>query len=436
MRWETATGRSTWLILAALAAATVGVAVTQRAGLVALLLVIAAGLYALSRNGHFWTRLGFALLCVPVLNVPSIGLPLSEVAAGALAVGAALHGQLRADRFSRLIFGCLALLPGCLVLSAALNSDVGGTALRRLGHVSIFVALAFAVASRAFANRDVATGLLSGLCLSGLVGLYERLTGVYPFDDFYSGRLTGLFGDPNVAGFFTLVLGCVALEHMNRRSQTATLIASVPLLVIVWLSFSRTTWLATAAVVIWLLVGYRLPRIIGAVAIVAGIALAFSVPADVRESGPFQGRSGSDMLRHLITKSEQQTTRAHWVIGQGPGTARAIAFGRQFFYHDSYLALLTEGGVPAVAVYGVGFLGALLSISAARRRSGLLEAGFIATAVIAVNLGEVLLELPVAVLIGAAVAEAGDRVALLRPSRAEPLHEVRLARPFANAVRS
>jgi O-antigen ligase len=120
--------------------------------------------------------------------------------------------------------------------------------------------------------------------------------------------------------------------------------------------------------------------------------------------GPFSDRVGSDALRVRISKLELlQIANAPW-YGYGPGTSTVEVQGQLFFFHNSYLSIHNEAGrVGQVLLIAAGALTlfALLRLPT-ERRNPWYEAAIIAVSVCAVNLGEVLLELPAALALGMA----------------------------------
>jgi O-antigen ligase len=180
------------------------------------------------------------------------------------------------------------------------------------------------------------------------------------------------------------------------------------LVVCVVLTYSRTSFLAVALIVLWIIVGRLLAGSLAWLMLAGMIWLVTNVPVSLRTLGPFSDRIGSDQLRARIVRLEElQIVDARW-YGHGPGTSKVDVSGEIFFFHNSYLAILNEGG--RVAQVLIVLAGALTLLALVRLRAELrnpwYEAGIIAVAVCAVNLGEVLLELPAALVLGLAAAHA------------------------------
>jgi O-antigen ligase len=334
----------------------------------------------------------FLFAALPMAYFQVRGLPVSELAAG-LAVGLALLRKPRVRSTPWLTWPLLGLL-GLMLLSAQLNGawiDPG----RRLLHVSLYVALALTAAQGRFHTRSMAKGLAVGLLFSAGAYYVGYGTG-------YPGRLAGLMADPNSAGYILSTLGCLALAGLGASRWRIPL--GLLLAACVVLTYSRTSMLAVALILLWVAIGRRLAASLGSVLLIGMIWIVTNVPVSLQTFGPFSDRSGSDALRRRIVRLEQlQISEAPW-YGHGPGTSWVDVQGDRFLFHNSYLAIHNEvGRVGQVLLVLIGVL-ALMALL--RLRPGLrnpwYEASLIAVAVCAVNLGEVLLELPSALALGMA----------------------------------
>jgi O-antigen ligase len=334
----------------------------------------------------------FLFAALPMAELQVRALPLSELAVG-LAVGLAL---LRRPRFKApgwLIMPLLALL-ALMFLSAQLNGADFDPA-RRLLHLTLYVAVALMAAQGRFHTRSMATGLAVGLLVSAAAYYVGYGTS-------YEGRLAGLMADPNAAGYMLTTLGALALAGLPGSRMRVPL--GLILVVAVVLTFSRTSLLALALIVVWIIIGRMLAVSFGALLLAAMIWVATNIPVTLQTLGPFEDRLGSDVLRARIVKLEElQISDAPW-YGHGPGSSWVEVQGQIFFFHNSYLSIHNEGGRVAqllIVVVGAAALVALLSLRP-ELRSPWYEAAIIAVAVCAVNLGEVLLELPTALALGMA----------------------------------
>lgn len=342
---------------------------------------------------RFLDFVAFFAFGFPVVVTPGVGLPVNEVLPLVLCAVALTREATSRKPVPAWFLSGLLLLLTALAVTSYLH---GLTPAKRLLHVALYVALATFIASGRIhvpsAVRGIAFGLGASIVLS--------LAGFGP--DNYAGRLTGYLGDPNGGGYIITVLGAVALGLGTRRRARYVLMALI--LAAVVLTYSRTTLLAVALSVVWLLVGRRLSTLAGAALVAAMIYAVGHIPPELRLFGPFSDRGGSDALRDRIIGQEHADIATSPLIGSGAGTAHVAIDGKEFFYHSSYLALQREGGVLAMAILlGLMVLTFLSSIRMPNHlRNPWLEAGIICLAVCAINLGEVLLELPAAVVLGMA----------------------------------
>lgn len=342
----------------------------------------------------------FALMAVlPFRSLEVAGFPVNEFAMAALVGLCLLRPSRGGAKLPEVVILLMATLLALLVYSGVAN-HIDWT--RRVGHVVIMCGLIWAGGTGRLSLRSVGAGLAAGLTAVVALGLAGIGAG-----GSYSGRLTGYLADPNAGAYFLSVLGLLAVFFADDRWRVRAALA-VPIGAGLVLTFSRTGLLATAFAVLWILFGRRLGAIGGA-ALVAGLVwLVDNVPDDLVLYGPFSNRSGSDALRERIIAQEYvQLADAPW-YGHGPGTARVnIGEDLEFFFHNSYLAARQEGGWPALLIV-LGLLAyAFLRLTRPARGGDLTAAGaqaaIIGVAVMAVTLGEVLLDTPMAVAVGMAL---------------------------------
>ena len=343
------------------------------------------------RPGRFTDFVLFALL--PMASLQASGLPVPELAM----IGVVLLAALRPRRVHAPIWLVLLLpaLMGMMVLSAELNHL---TPYRRLLHIGLYVALALAAAQGRFHAGAMARGLATGIVVSAAAHFAGVVEGGY------EGRLTGLMADPNAAGYMVTTLGCLVMAGLSASRFRVAI--GLTLVVIVILTYSRTSLLAVALISVWMLVGRRFSMGLGGLLLAAMTYAVSSIPISLQTFGPFADRSGSDALRdRILASAEVQVSQAPW-YGNGPGTSRVEVQGDPFFFHNSYLSLQNEGGRIAEVLLLTAGLCTLVGLLRMRTelRNPWYEAGLIAVAVCAVNLGEVLLELPAALVMGMAAA--------------------------------
>ena len=353
----------------------------------------------------------FALLPLSAVTLPRVGVPVNEVAA-LLLTGLAVFRKPRPTPATPTWFvvGLLSLM-ALLVLSAQLN-DGGGA--RRLVHMVGYLGIALALASGRVSMLSAARGLALSLAALVAYGIATLPTSLYP------GRLTGVLADPNVAAYVLTTLGLVSVPHVQSRWLRRVLLLTIAIGVV--LSFSRTGLLAMLFVLLWVLIGKRV-RLSGGILLVAGLVYLVShIPDDLRLLGPFANRTGSDELRARIIAQERVRIADMPWYGNGPGSAKVQVGDDTFFFHNSYLATLNEGGWLAVGLVVFLLAGSFVLLDRAVRL-GSKEAVWMQCAVIAVlvvgtTLGEVLLDLPTAVVLGFAVSTALHRAPTPTPAGA------------------
>lgn len=343
----------------------------------------------------------FALMALlPLRTIEVSGYPINEFAMAGL-VGLCLFRPARGGaRLPALVVIVLGALLTLLVYSGITN-DVEWT--RRVGHVAILAGLIWAGGTGRLSLRSVGAGLATGL----IAVIALAIVGVG--GDTYAGRLTGFLGDPNAGAYFIAVLGTLAVFFCDERTKVRVAVA-VPMVVGLALCFSRTGLLAGVFVAVWVLLGRRLGTFGGA-AMAAGLVwLVDNIPQSLTTFGPFSDRSGSDNLRQRIIAQEQvELAGAPW-YGNGPGTATVNIRDLEFFFHNSYLAVRQEGGWGALLLVLALLVFAFVRLSDRSRAGDLVAAGaqgaIIGIGVMAITLGEVLLDTPMGVAVALALGHA------------------------------
>lgn len=343
----------------------------------------------------------FALMAIlPVRAVAVGGFPLNEFAMAALVVLCLFRPARGGARLPSAVVLLVGALLALLVYSGLAN-DVDW--IRRVGHVGIMAGLIWAGGTGRLSLRSVGAGLAAGL----IAVIALALVGIG--GDNYPGRLTGYLSDPNAGAYFIAVLGTLAVFFSDDRLKVRIAIA-IPLVAGLVLSYSRTGLLAGSFVVIWVLVGRRLGQLTGA-ALAAGLVwIVNNIPENLTTVGPFSDRSGSDALRDRIIAQERVELAASPWYGNGPGTGTVNVRELEFFFHNSYLATRQEGGwVALVLVLGL-MVFAFLQLTGLSKRGDTVAAGaqaaLIGVAVMAITLGEVLLDIPMAVAVAMALGHA------------------------------
>ena len=340
------------------------------------------------------------MAALPFRAVEVAGYPANEFAMAAL-VGLCLF---RRARGGAMLPGTVVLLMGALLLFMVGSGIANGVDWsRRVGHLAILAALVWALGTGRISTRSAAAGLGAGL----VTVIALALVGVG--GDYYPGRLTGYLSDPNAGAFFISVLGLVAIFFADPRWKVRLVIA-LPLLAGLVLCYSRTGLFAGVLAVLWLLVGRRLGLFGGALVAGALIWAIDHIPDGFLTYGPFANRSGSDRLRERIIAQEYvQLSDMQW-YGGGPGTATVNIQDVPFFFHNSYLAVRQEGGWVALVLVLALIVYAFARLSHQSRSGDLVAAGaqaaLVALAAMATTLGEVLLDTPMAIAVGMALARS------------------------------
>ena len=343
----------------------------------------------------------FALLAIlPLRTVEGGPYPLNELATAAL-VGLCLFRPARGG--TRLpqpvILMCGALF--VLLLGSGMANHIDWT--RRMGHVAILLGLVWAFGTGRVSLRS------AGLGLSISLGVVSALAAVRIGGDYYPGRLTGFMGDPNAAAYFLAVLGLPAVFVADRRTSVRVALA-IPILGGLVLTYSRTGFLALTFAAVWMLFGRRLGQVAGTVLAVGFVWVVNNIPEGLTTFGPFSDRSGSDALRERIIAQERVEIASSPWYGHGPGSARVNIRDLEFFFHNSYLATRQEGGWGALllvlALLAFSFVRLANQARAGDLVAAAAQTGIIGLAVMAVTLGEVLLDTPVAIVAGFALGQA------------------------------
>ncbi len=284
-------------------------------------------------------------------------------------------------------------------LSALLNDTMP---IVRLVHVAVYVALICFIAAGRLDLRGLSYGLFSGLMVSTGLSLTAMRGN-------YGSLLSDTVSDPNTAGMIALI-GC-ALALYSARQTASTAMIFVAGTAVVVLTFSRTSLLALALAIVWIFIGRLLH--VGLSAMVVGITAFFAAPyvEVLATSGRLLERPGAGSLSTTIAAAARDKAFAAPPYGFGPGSATVDVSGQTFLFHNSYQAVLCEGGLLLAAVFGglLAYICYRLVATTKNQRSLILEAGLVATFVCASNLGEALFTLQAAVLFGAALFEAYRR---------------------------
>ncbi len=234
--------------------------------------------------------------------------------------------------------GAVVAMIGYLVLVSVSGLDLSlfGWSQRALRLGLVATAVAVVVSGRIHYPslvRGMAVGLFGNAVLF--------FAGVAPAP--YQQYLTGFLLDKNQAGLAYTVVGVLLIGvTTNTRRQIAIAVVSTAL---VWATGSRTSIAALVCALVWFALRPRLS--VPARLMLAG-AFAFAIPfvqEKYGQTGEFADRVGTDWFRARIdAASEAKLAHAPW-HGQGLGEAWVhLQDGSTYFFHNSYWALLVEGG--------------------------------------------------------------------------------------------
>lgn len=337
---------------------------------------------------------------LPLRTLELVGYPVNEMAMAALFFLCLFRQARGGAKLPQEVVALVVALISLLLYSGIAN-DIDWT--RRIGHLGIGAGLVWAGGTGRLSTRSVGAGLATGLIVAIGLGVAGIPGGGY------AGRLTGFLGDPNAGAFFIVVLGVLGIFFADDRWKVRLVVAA-PLIAGLILCYSRTGLLAGAFSVLWMMLGRRLGVAGGAVFAAGLVWFVDNIPESLVTFGPFSDRSGSDKLRDRIINQEYvQLADMPW-YGHGPGSAKVKIRDLEFYFHNSYLATRHEGGWVALFLILGLMLVVFLRLSKQARAGDLkaaaAQAGILASAAMAITLGEVLLDTPLFLAIALALGQA------------------------------
>jgi hypothetical protein len=287
------------------------------------------------------------------------------------------------------------LLMAFLIVESFYN---GEDFLKRSLRLSILAALAGCIASRRLDVVQLFKGF--GIALVLNVPLYY----LHIAPDLYKGCFTGFLMDKNVAGMFYASMSIALMALVNKTSYRVMMALAGG--VLVYLTLSRTSLVAFAFGIIWLAIAKRAgitSRIVFAG--LASVAYVF-LQDQFAHFGVFADRLGTDALRARIDAAMAAKVAITPWYGQGLSTATVEVGPYTFFYHNSYLALITEGGWIFLAVVLGGFALVTLRFLSSppfTRSEIYMQGAGVVMMLCATRLGEVFMTIPTFVLLGASM---------------------------------
>lgn len=339
--------------------------------------------------------MGLFIVRITVPGIPA-ALPLGELAAIALILLAALRpNTLKSSILNNfLLFGAFL---GVYLVLISLVSDVDF--IKRILKIAMLFLLAGAIAAQ---KIDLVSGL-RGIAIALFINIPLFFSGLTP--DTYNGYLTGVIGDKNVAGLYYSVIPLLVLMISQKVSLRLLIIVSS--IVALVLTGSRSSLAAFGFALMWLLLAPKL-RTFGK--IILGIVLLplyFYINDNFAQFADFNNRIGSDQLRARIdAASELKTFSGPW-YGSGLGESQVFIEGARWYFHNSYLALIVEGGyvllIAIVGLYAVVGL-RLFQPKINNRLAVYIETATVALLLCAVRLGEVFFTIPGFLILGIGLA--------------------------------
>lgn len=272
---------------------------------------------------------------------------------------------------------------------------------RRIIRIVAIVVLALLMAQGRVDTESLIKGAAIGLLIN-VPAFYLGLTARN-----YGNALAGFLEDKNKAGLFYCVVGLLLLAYLRKAwTAIATVLAFAMCL---WLTESRTSMTAFAFGVLWMWLIAR--RSLAARWLAFGVAYwaVQSLENNFAQAGVFENRWGSDLLRGRIDAATAIKLAAAPWWGQGLGNAYVVIENRQWFFHNSYSTLMIEGGwIYAGPVVAISILVGLRPFITQmfNRRETAAQGTALAILICSLRLGEVMVTLCWALLIGAAVHAA------------------------------
>ena len=332
--------------------------------------------------------LGVVVLVASLVPGAPASLPIGLVAVAGLVALSVTR------RPTRSLAGGLGWFPGLaavLILYVVVISLIGPDE-SRFGWPQRAMRLALVVTAMVFivSGRVHYPSLVRGMAAGLLANAVLFFAGVAPAP--YGTLLSGYLLDKNQAGLAYTVTGLLLLGvTTSRRHQVAVVVVTSAL---VWTTGSRTSLAALASALVWFALRPKL-GVVARAGLAAALAVAIPfVQENYSQLGRFADRVGTDWFRERIDEASRlKLDQAPW-YGQGLGEAWiSLSDGATYFFHNSYWAVLVEGGwvyLVAVLVAHVWYgMRPLRSAPPPTRLALSGEAANLAVLICALRLGEV-----------------------------------------------
>lgn len=269
----------------------------------------------------------------------------------------------------------------------AVSVALGQPWLQRSFRLALLFLLAAVVAQGRLHWKSVLLGGVLSLIVLNAPAFYLGLT-----PNNYPPFLTGWLGDKNLSGLFYAVLAVFGLALFRKGWHQGAFF--VTMFALLWLTGSRTGLAAAVLGLAWWLIRNRLGLLPRLAAFGLGVWLLQWFEETYSRVGAFADREGTDLLRASIHAAEQAKVAGTAWYGRGLNTAWVdLPNFRQMWFHDSYAALLVEGGIPMFVTMLLLVGGVCLGLLSQRRTVGpdlrAAEGAIIVLLVCAWQLGEV-----------------------------------------------
>lgn len=342
----------------------------------------------------FWAGFGLIFIGIPT---PLVTMPVGTVVVLLLVLYKLTKPATLETRYNSLFFSIILFAVGwALFESLAFNGISVDESIRRAIRMAVVLLLALQIAQKRIDIRSLIFGVAAGLVFN-LIGFYA---GVAP--DNYGGTLTGWLNDKNQSGLYYAIFGFLFVAMVRKTSHRIVAIAITSGML--WLTGSRTSLAAYAFAVLWLYFSHRL-NLFGKAALAWLLYLGVNYLEDnFARAGAFADRLGSDLLRERIDETMYRMIDVVPWYGGGLGTAQVPIQNRYFYFHNSYMTLVQEGGW----VYMIVIVSLMISVTFFWKqprvpRIVIAEATMVIILITSERLGEVILTVPWAITVGLAL---------------------------------
>ena len=354
----------------------------------------------LDRASAYWSQvnaLDFVLGALLVLNNYTIGpAPFGVVLSALIIVVAAFRRPAMHVRWGSVLYLLGLALFGYLIL---VSIQQGQPWAQRSFRFFLILTVAAVIAQR----RIDPLSFFAGAAISPLLNAVAFYAGLAPNE--YPPFLSGFYTDKNVAGLYYALIGILGLLAIPRRWAVCWLALSSALL---FLTGSRTSMMAFALAVAWLLLRNRVGMTFRLTLAAAGVWLIIFIETQFARIGVFADRVGTDWYREQIDAATEVKVGYTPPTGLGLNQGYVVLEGgRQAYMHDSYAQAFVEGGYPflyaTILAFGVLALGIFSRRVTVPRPLLIAEAATVVILVCGWKLGEVFMTTGAFIVLGLAI---------------------------------